>query len=283
MIKKLIRVFLILLLSVFSFYYTNKSIELVREQDPIMKTIRSTSDKYNVKAVNAEIKDNTIIPGISGKEINYIETYTKMKQYGMYNEIMTTLKNVEPTISVEDYYDKYIVSGNKIKRSIALVFKIEKKTPKEIISILNKNKVKSTFFIDGKYLENNSKDIKLMTNHELELLSYSSGYDEIYFASSKDYLESLTNRKLKYCYGEYDKEEVINLCQKLKLHTIIPTIKINNSLLKEIKNELTNSAIISIPISENTKQELDTTIKYIKSRGYTLEKLEDLLNENLEK
>ena len=283
MIKKLIRVFLILLLSVFSFYYTNKSIELVREQDPIMKTIRSTSDKYNVKAVNAEIKDNTIIPGISGKEINYIETYTKMKQYGMYNEIMTTLKDVEPTISVEDYYDKYIVSGNKIKRSIALVFKIEKKTPKEIISILNKNKVKSTFFIDGEYLENNSKDIKLMTNHELELLSYSSGYDEIYFASSKDYLESLTNRKLKYCYSEYDKEEVINLCQKLKLHTIVPTIKINNSLLKEIKNELTNSAIISIPISENTKQELDTTIKYIKSRGYTLEKLEDLLNENLEK
>lgn len=283
MIKKLIRVFLILLLSVFSFYYTNKSIELVREQDPIMKTIRSTSDKYNVKAVNAEIKDNTIIPGISGKEINYIETYTKMKQYGMYNEIMTTLKDVEPTISVDDYYDKYIVSGNKIKRSIALVFKIEKTTPKEIISILNKNKVKSTFFIDGEYLENNSKDIKLMTNHELELLSYSSGYDEIYFASSKDYLESLTNRKLKYCYGEYDKEEVINLCQKLKLHTIVPTIKINNSLLKEIKNELTNSAIISIPISENTKQELDTTIKYIKSRGYTLEKLEDLLNENLEK
>lgn len=283
MIKKLIRVFLILLLSVFSFYYTNKSIELVREQDPIMKTIRSTSDKYNVKAVNAEIKDNTIIPGISGKEINYIETYTKMKQYGMYNEIMTTLKDVEPTISVEDYYDKYIVSGNKIKRSIALVFKIEKTTPKEIISILNKNKVKSTFFIDGEYLENNSKDIKLMTNHELELLSYSSGYDEIYFSSSKDYLESLTNRKLKYCYSEYDKEEVINLCQKLKLHTIVPTIKINNSLLKEIKNELTNSAIISIPISENTKQELDTTIKYIKSRGYTLEKLEDLLNENLEK
>ena len=283
MIKKLIRVFLILLLSVFSFYYTNKSIELVREQDPIMKTIRSTSDKYNVKAVNAEIKDNTIIPGISGKEINYIETYTKMKQYGMYNEIMTTLKDVEPTISVDDYYDKYIVSGNKIKRSIALVFKIEKTTPKEIISILNKNKVKSTFFIDGKYLENNSKDIKLMTNHELELLSYSSGYDEIYFSSSKDYLESLTNRKLKYCYSEYDKEGVINLCQKLKLHTIVPTIKINNSLLKEIKNELTNSAIISIPISENTKQELDTTIKYIKSRGYTLEKLEDLLNENLEK
>ena len=283
MLKKLIRVILILLLSVFSFYYTNKSIELVREQDPIMKTIRSTSEKYNVQAVNAEIKDNTIIPGISGKEINYVESYTKMKQYGMYNEIMTTLKDVEPTISVYDYYDKYIISGNKIKRSVALVFKIEQTTPKEIINILNKNKISSTFFIDGEYLENNSKDITLMTNHELELLSYNKGYDEIYFSSSKDYLESLTNRKLKYCYSDYDKEEVINLCQKLKLHTIVPTINIKNSLLKEVKEQLSNSAIISIPNSKNTKQELDTTIKYIKSRGYTIETLEDLLNENLEK
>ena len=73
------------------------------------------------------------------------------------------------------------------------------------------------------------------------------------------------------------------MCKKLKLHTIIPTININNSLFKEMKEKLTNSAIISIPISENTKKELDTTIKYIKSRGYSLKTLEDLLSENLEK
>lgn len=283
MIKKFIRVTLILLLSIFSFYYTNKSVELVREKDPIMKTIRSTSDKYNIKAVNAKIKDNTIIPGLSGKEINYQETYTKMKQYGIYNEILTTLKEVEPTISVNDYYDKYIISGNPIKRSVALVFKIEKNSPKEIIKILKNNDINATFFIDGTYLENNTKEIAPMNNHELELLSYNGDYDEIFFSSSKDYLESLTNKKLKYCYSEYEKEEVISLCQKLKLHTIIPTIKVNNSLFKEVKEHLTNSAIISIPISENTKKELDTTIKYIKSRGYTLKTLEELLNENLEK
>ena len=67
------------------------------------------------------------------------------------------------------------------------------------------------------------------------------------------------------------------------MHTIVPTIQINNSLFKEIKEQLTNSAIISIPISKNTKDELDTTLKFIKSRGYKLETLEELLNENLEK
>ena len=99
----------------------------------------------------------------------------------------------------------------------------------------------------------NTEEIVSMNNHELELLSYDKDYDEIFFSASKDYLESLTNKNLKYCYSEYEKEEVINLCQKLKLHTIIPTLTINKSLFKEIKEKLTNSAIISIPISENTK------------------------------
>lgn len=283
MIKKLIKISSILMLTIFSFYYTNKSVELVRNQDPIMKEIKTTKTKYNVQAVNAEITNNTIIPGLSGKEIDYIESYTKMKQYGTYNEIMTTLKEVEPTISINDYYDKYIISGNKSKKSIALVFKVEEKLPPEIINILDKTNTPATFFIDGKYLENNSKIIQKLSNHELELLSYNKKYDEIYFTSSKDYLESLTNRDLKYCYSDNENEEVLNLCKKLKLHTIIPTIKIEKSLLKEIKSNLKNASIISIQISENTTKELSTTIKYIKSRGYTLEKLEDLLSENLEK
>lgn len=283
MIKKLVKVFFILLLSLFSFYYTNKSIELVREQDPIMKTIRTTSNKYNVSPVNAEIKHNKIIPGISGKEINYVETYTKMKQYGTYNEILTTLQETKPTVSINNYYDKYVISGNPIKRSVALVFKLENASFKEILNILNNNNVSGTFFIDGLYLENNSKTINSLTNHEIELLNYNNSYDEIYFSSSKDYLESLTNRNLKYCYTDKEDIELINLCQKQKLHTIIPTIQIKTSLYQEVKEQLTNSAIISIPITGNTKKELDITIKYIKSRGYTLEKLEDLLNENLEK
>ena len=283
MIKKLVKVFFILLLSLFSFYYTNKSIELVREQDPIMKTIRTTSNKYNVSPVNAEIKHNKIIPGISGKEINYVETYTKMKQYGTYNEILTTLQETKPTVSINNYYDKYVISGNPIKRSVALVFKLENDSFKEILNILNNNNVSGTFFIDGLYLENNSKAINSLTNHELELLNYNNSYDEIYFSSSKDYLESLTNRNLKYCYTEKEDIELINLCQKQKLHTIIPTIQIKTSLYQEVKDQLSNSAIISIPNTGNTKKELDITIKYIKSRGYTLEKLEDLLNENLEK
>ncbi len=283
MIKKSIHVILILLLAAFSFYYTNKSIELVRDQDPIMKQIKTTDEKYTVEAVNAVIEDNTIIPGLVGKTIDYEESYNKMKQYGVYNEVLTTLKEVKPEVSIEDYYDKFIVSGNPEKKSVALIFKVEKTSPSEIVKILNNKGVEATFFIDGYYLENNYEEISTMTNHELELLSYNSDYDELYFSSSKDYLETMTKQKLKYCYSDYDKEEVINLCQKLNMHTVLPTIKINSNTFQEVKDKLTNSAIISIPLSSQTTKELSTTIDYIKSRGYRLTTLEDLISESVDK
>ena len=283
-LKKIIRVTLILLLLVFSFYYTNKSVELIRESDPIMKEIKSTDDKYKESSSDAQIIGDKIIPGKSGKTIDYDESYKKMKQYGSYNEVLTTLKEEKPEISVDDYYDKYIISGNKEKKSVALVFKITNKTsPKEITDILINKKVNATLFIDGLFLENNLDYVETLTNFELELLSYDDKYEEIYFNSALNYLNSITKKEAKYCYSEYDQKEVIELCQKLKLHTIIPTIKVNASPYIEIKEKLTNSAIISIPINDQSKKELSTIIDYIKSKGFTFLTLEDLLNESIEK
>lgn len=283
MFKKLIQVTLVLLLSVFSFYYTNKSIELIRYQDPIMKTIKTTEKKYKIPAVNATIKENTIIPGISGKVIDYNETYNKMKQYGTYNELLTILKEEKPSVSVDDYYDKFIISGNPSKKQVALVFKVEKKSPSEVINILNTKHIKATFFIDGYFLENNYNEVATMTNHQLELLSYNQTYDKIYFSASKDYLETLTKKPLKYCYCDYDNKEIINLCQSLNMHTVLPTIKIISNPFQEVKAKLSNAAIITFEITAQTINELPIIIDYIKSRGYTPTTLTDLLNENIDK
>lgn len=283
MFKKTVHITLVLFLSMFSFYYTNKSIELIRLQDPIMKTIKSTENKYETPAINAKIKDNTIIPGISGKIIDYNETYNKMKQYGGYNEVLTTLKEEKPTVSVDDYYDKFIISGNPTKKKVALVFKVEKRSPKDIVSILNTKQAKSTFFIDGYYLENNYEEIATMNNHQLELLNYNSSYDKIYFSASKEYLENITKKPLKYCYCDYDNKEIINLCQSLNMHTVLPTIKVSSNPFQEVKEKLSNASIITFNITDQTINELSITIDFIRSRGYSLTTLTELLNENIDK
>lgn len=284
--KKVIQVISVTLLMLFSFFYTNKSIELIRENDPIMKQIKETNMKYKVDPVNATIIGNKIIPGKSGKEIDYQKTYAKMKKYGTYNETLTVLKEIEPAVSVDDYYDKYIVQGNTERKNVSLVFKTDTiSNLLSILNILNQKNISATFFVDGLLLENNTSLFETMTqnNHELEILSYDNKYDEIYFDSALNYLSSITKREGKYCYAEYDQKEVIELCSKLKLHTIIPTVKTTTMPYKEIKDKLYNSAIISLPLSTITEEQLPAIIDYIKQKGYTFLSLEALLSENDEK
>lgn len=271
---------LIIILLLFSFFYTNKSISIIRNQDPLMKEIIKNKNKFEIKSVNAIVKENTIIPGKQGKEVDLEKTYTKMKQYGTYNEALTVLKETKPTISIDDNYDKLITSGNKENKNISLIFKVEKDTNiNKLLSILNYHNIQVTFFIDGLYIENNN--INNLSNHQIELLSYNNKIDEITFSSALSYLSYKTNKSPKYCLE--DNNNIINLCKELKLHTISPTIKIKKDPYKELKNNLSNSSIILVPINNQIYESLSTSILYIKSKGYNFLTLSDLLSENLEK
>ena len=282
--KKLIQVTLVLLLVLFSFYYTNKTVDIIRQTDPLMKQIKQESKKYIKDAKNAKIDKNKIIPGQNGEEIDYEKTYQKMKQYGAYNESLTVFKETKPAISIENTYDKFITSGNSSKKEVALVFLVYNTTnPKKIIEILNQENTQATFFIDGLWLESNLALVKDMTKFELEILNYNNKYEEIYFSSSLQYLKNITKKENNYCYADYDNKEVIELCSKLKLHTITPTIKIANAPYQEIKEKLQNAAIISIPINQTTEIQLQTIITYIRSKGYEIVELKSLLSESLEK
>ena len=271
---------LIILLLLFSFFYTNKSISIIRNQDPLMKEIINNKSKFEIKSVSAIIKDNTIIPGKNGKEVDLEKTYTKMKQYGTYNESLTVFKETKPTISIEDNYDKLITSGNKDYKNISFIFKVEKDTNlNKLLSILNYHNIQVTFFIDGLYIENN--DLNNLSNHQIELLSYNNTIDEITFTSALSYLSYKTKKSPKYCLE--DNNNIINLCKNINLHTVKPTIIIEKDPYKEIKNNLKNSSIILIPINNYIYDNLSTSILYIKSKGYNFLTLSDLLSENLEK
>lgn len=282
--KKIIQITIVLFLVLFSFYYTNKTIDIIKESDPLMKRIKEESGKYEITAEDAMINENKIIPGKKGKKVDYDETYTKMKRYGAYNESLTVFKETSPTVSIENNYDKFIISGNEEKKAVTLVFAVtQESNPNEIIRILNQENTLGTFFIDGLWLENNLSIVKQILNHELEILSYNNRYEEIYFSSALQYLKNVAGNTPKYCYAEYDNKEVIELCSKLKLHTIVPTIKISSSPFQEIKTKLQNASIISLPINKVTEAELKTVIKFIKSKGYKIVKLEELLSEEVEK
>lgn len=284
MIKKLLQMISVIALVLFSFYYTDKTINLIRQTDPLMKQIKEESKEKEIEAIDAKTDGNKIKSGKNGQTVDIDKTYQKMKQYGAYNEMLTVFKETTPTVSIEDTYDKFVIGGNEENREVALLFSIENQSnPEEIIRIINQENVPATFFLDGLWLENNLRTVKSIKNHELEILNYNHRYEEIYFQSAIQYLKNITGNDAQYCYADYDNKEVIELCSKLKLHTVTPTIKITNNPFQEIKDKLQNGAIISLPINNIVETELPTIINYIKSRGYQLVTLQTLLSEEYEK
>lgn len=280
--KKIYQISIVLLLSLTSFFYTEKVIDFIREKDPIMKNIKEYDKKNKIDAVNAVIDKNKITPGVSGKKVDYDKSFQKMKKYGTYNESLTVFEEVAPTISIDDYYDKYISEGSGINNDVSLVFEVKNgDNINNIINILKENNTIATFFVDGLWLENNQTLVSEMASlgHEIEILNYDNKYQELYFSSSLNLLNSITNLKPKYCYARYDNKEVLELCEKLELHTIIPTIITGNYPYNDVVKKVHKGSIIGFSVTSSVEIELSTIINYLKQKGYTIDTLDILLSE----
>lgn len=274
------KILILIIFTLISMYYTNICMEVLKEKDPIMQEIKSNMSKYEESANDANIIGNVIVPGHIGRRVNKNKSYSKMKKYGNYNETLTVMEEVKPELSVSNTFDKYIEKGNSNNKNVSFVFIYDENIDK-VIKILNSKHIPSTIFLDGIYLENDSLNgLKYNGNINYELLSYNGEYDENLFKTSLSYLESVTKRSPRYCYSEVENPDVLNLCSKLKMHTIKPYIRIDENLLKEVKSSLSNSIIISIKSSSSNISELSSVIDYVISKGYDIISLDNLISEN---
>ena len=280
--KKTSQVIISISLILISFFYTNKMIDILKNNDPIMKTIKSKEESFKIDAVDAKIENSTITPGLNGSKINLNDSYDKMKKYGEYNESLMVFEEVEPTVSVNNNYDKYIVSGNENVNNVSLIFKVFRDdSVDDILDIIEEYKVNATFFVDGLWLENNSKKVVYMSelDQEIEILNYDSNYQKKYFESAVNISNTLTGKDAKYCYTETERKDVLNLCRKLNLHTVIPSIITDENPFGDIKDEIENGSIISMPLGAVVEKQLPTIIDFIRQRGFKIVPLSTLLNE----
>lgn len=280
--KKIIEILFACLLVFASFFYTDKVVSMMEDKDPVMIKIKKEKKSLEEESINAKVNGEYLVPGYSGLVVDLDKSFNKMKKYGGYNESLIVFKESTPTISVDEYYDKYIVSGNGFTNYISLVFEItDKELLPKIKDILKENDVRATFFVDGVLLkEDNILVTSLLQDfHEIELLNYKGSYNRLVFEEALDTLQVIANKRGKYCLAKYDQKEILELCSKEKMHTIIPTIQISSNPYLSLKGKLREGSIISITPTKENISELDVVIKYIKQRGYTLDTLEQLLSE----
>jgi hypothetical protein len=280
--KKLFQIIGFISLMGFSFFYTEKTVNVVKEYDDIMITLKEKQKEYKKDYIDASINKNTIIPGLSGENINLNKSYSKMKRYGQFEESLIVIKKIKPKISIENNKDKYIISGNKNKRQVSLIFLVDKNDNiDEIIKILDKKKVKGNFFVDGYWLEKNSNLISILVNerHVIGNLSYNMDYTNNSFIWMETIIEKIAKQKQGYCYNEIDDINTLKVCELNNNYTIRPNIIVKNSPYTEIKEKLTSGSIISLKINDRLVEELPIIINYIKRKGFTIETLDKHLEE----
>lgn len=273
--KNIVKSIGLITLICFSFFYTEKVIDVVSEQDDIMIKIKEVKDNYKIDSVDATISENTIVPGINGREVDIEKSYQNMKQIGIFNENYFIYKEVPPKNKLEDNYDKYIINGNLTKKYISLIFIIN--SDRDLENILNNidSKVNLNLFIDYEVLLNNLDKLK-KTNYNIYSYGKGGKYDNDILKLSNNVIERNFNKSL-YCIEK--ENNALKVCSNNKMHTV-EGIYLSNAY-NEIKKVINKNNIIVINNDYKNIKEFDYLINYINSKGYKIASLENLLSENL--
>ena len=275
--KKLFKIFGIITFLCFSFFYTDRVMNVISDKDPLKQEIINLSNNYKLSSNEAIVSGDTIIPGSNGREVNIDKSYKKMRTGNVFNDKLLVFNVIYPEYKLKDNMDKYIINGNINKKEISIVFIINNDNNiDKIISILDNKKVVSNLFIEYNYLFNNINKIKKYNNHNI--YSYSDKYTYDTLIIGNNIITRTMNNKPIYCLSKTKNKDNINVCSYSNMYTIIPSI---NGGYNDIKSNLSNGNIILLDTSINIVNELNLIINFINSKGYDIVGLDKLLSENV--
>ena len=155
--KKFIYLFIFLLISM---YYTNASINVLKNVDPIMQKIKKTSKKYTINPVDAIVNNTYLIKGI---ENNFEEL-----------KIELSMLDAELKLTAENATSKTIVTATKslnfLKKYGFNVISLDddntaiEKTVEEINNLAKVSSIKYIYTLDN--VENNETVALLLENNK---------------------------------------------------------------------------------------------------------------------
>lgn len=266
----------------FSFFYSDKVVSVIKEEDKIMIELESVKNVYKVDSVDASIVGKTIVPGINGRNINVDNSYKKMKNSGSFNKSLLVFDEVAPDVSISNNKDKFIIRGNSNKQMVSILFVLEDdKYLDKIETILKSKDVVANYFVSYSYLIDNSMRIKEMELAEIYSYGDNGEYMPDNLLFSNNLISRIRKSDAKYCLASNMEEEIISLCSENNLYTVTPNIVGDKSPYAMVKDKINSGSIILFDMNKETVEELAVIIDYIKGKGFKIGGLSTLISEDL--
>lgn len=274
--KKVFQMIGLISLTCFSFFVTEQTATVVNDMDEIMIEIKAKKDEYKTQAIDAIIEENTIIPGLSKKEVNVNKSYKAMKNNGFFTDKLFVFDYTNPNISLTDNIDKYIIKGNPSKRMVSLIFRIENDEDIiDLLSIINNYNVKSTFFVNYNWFSNNNELAGELIKEGHTIAPLMEDYSSSDFEWMDMVLKKINKQSAGFCYNINENKNNLEECVLKNNYTIKPIEISDKTPLVDIKQKLESGAFLSLKVNSQVKKELSTIIIHIKSKGYKLVNLEE--------
>ncbi|MFC4775343.1 polysaccharide deacetylase family protein [Paenibacillus sp. GCM10023252] len=270
------------------------------DEAKLREHLTAVANERNIPPVDARVdRVWKAIPGYNGLELDMEKTVQQAAESPSSEPLIYYYKQIPPKIGLDQLGPQPIYRGNENKPMVAIMINVAwgNEYLEAILETLDREKVKSTFFLDGTWLKNNvelAKKIKAQ-GHELSNHAYSHpnmsqlGRQAAYAQIAKT--ENLLKEKLEVNNkwfappsGDYNLMTV-QVASQLGLKTVLWTIDTvdwmkptPSSIVSKIKAKLEPGALILMHPTASSRDALPGMIAAARSRGYAIDTVTSTLS-----
>jgi probable sporulation protein (polysaccharide deacetylase family) len=270
------------------------------EKDSVYRSIITEAEKRRIAPVDA-VFDRVwkAVPGYNGLEVDVEQTYRLTVNSPLRLPIRFVYREIPPRFGLDDLGAKPIYKGNPNKPMVSLMVNVSwgEAYIKPILDILDRERVKATFFLDGTWLKKNPELAKLIAarGHELSNHAYShpnmsslsrqAAYRQI--ALTENLLKQtlgVNNRWFAPPSGDYN-QMTVDVAAELGLKTVLWTVDTVDWtkpspawIVSKISRNVEPGSLILLHPTASSRDALPGMIAAIKRKGLTLGTVSDTLS-----
>lgn len=280
----------------------SESVHVASHKDSLYEKIAAKSEDYYIPAANAKVDPVwKAIPGYNGVKVDIEASYKKMKDDGKFTNDKLVFNQVEPKVHLSDLPPSPIYKGHPDKPMVSFIINVAwgNEYLSDMLTTLKKHNISTSFFLEGRWVQNNPELAKMITDagHEVGNHSYthpdmkviSSGKAREEIQKTTEVIEATTGETIRWFAppsGSY-RDEIIKIAAQEKLGTVMWTVDTvdwkkpsPDQLINRVLSKIHNGAMILMHPTDSTAKSLDQLITGIKQKGLQIGTVSELLSED---
>lgn len=274
--------------------------EVQQENAALRERIEEEAAKRRIAPIDARLdRVWKAIPGYNGLEVDVERTYRQMLSAPREAPIRFVYREVPPKVQLADLGVHPIYRGNPEKPMVALMINVAwgNEYLEPMLKILDKEKVKATFFLDGSWLKKNGDAARNIQSHGHEMSNHAYSHPDMskldrqaaymQIAKTEKLLQStlnVTNSWFAPPSGDYN-GMTVKVAAEQGLRTVLWTLDTVDwrhppagSIINKIKSRVSAGTLILMHPTDSSSSALEGMIAAIKAKGLALGTVSETLS-----